>query len=803
AAINAARGQLPANLPSNPNYRKVNPSDAPIVMMALTSDTIEISKLYDVASSVLAQKIAQEKGVGQVVVGGGSPPAVRVELNPQVVNKYGIGLDQIRTFLGAANANRPKGQLEDGSTSWGIHSTDQLLKAEQYRPLIVAYRNGAAVRLSDLGDVVDSVEDLRGGGLANGKRAVLIIVFRQPGANIIDTVDRVRQLVPELQSSISPSIRLDVINDRTQTIRASVHDVELTLLVSIALVILVVFVFLRNAWATIIPSVAVPLSLLGTFGAMYLLGYSIDNLSLMALTISTGFVVDDAIVVIENITRYLEQGLRPFQAAMQGAKQIGFTVLSMSTSLVAVFLPILLMGGIVGRLFREFAVTLSIAIAVSLLISLSLTPMMCARFLKDQSRVAHGFLYRAGERAFDFIHRRYRGSLAWVLRHPLLMLGMTIVTICFNVYLYVVVPKGFFPAQDTGRLQGNVQAAQDISFQAMRDKLGEIVRIIMTDPAVDTVGAFTGGSGSTTNTSRMFISLKDMSVRKASANDVIGRLRGKLAAVAGASTFFRPVQDINVGGRRSNADYQFTLQSDNLEDLVKWAPRMLERLRKLPQVIDISTDQQDRGLGAQLAIDRDTAARLGITAQMIDDTLYDCFGQRQVSTMYTPLNQYHVVMEVAPRYWQSPDTLKDIYVMSSRGAEVPLSAFTHFAPGTTTLAVNHQGQFPAVTLSFNLAPGAVLGDAVKAIQAEEREIGMPATIQAGFEGTAQAFQASLANEPILILAALLAVYIVLGMLYESYIHPITILSTLPSAGVGAILALLLCRTELTVIALIG
>src|SRR5215510_7022594 len=567
-AINAARGQLPANLPNNPASRQVNASDAKILLMSLTSDAIEISRLYDIASSVLQQKIAQVKGVGQVVVGGSSLPAVRVELNPSAVNKYGIGWDQLRTVLNTANANTPKGRLENKTTAWEIHSTDQLLTAAEYQPLIVTYRNGAPLRLSDVADVQDSVEDLRGGGLANGKRAVLIIVFRQPGANIIDTVDRVRALIPQLRASISPAISLDVINDRTTTIRASVRDVEITLMISIALVIVVVFVFLRSVWATIIPSVSVPLSLLGTFGGMYLLGYSVDNLSLMALTVSTGFVVDDAIVVIENITRYLEQGLKPFQAALRGAKQIGFTVLSMSTSLVAVFIPILLMGGIVGRLFREFAVTLSVAIAVSLMISLSLTPMMCARFLKDQSRVAHGFLYRAGERAFDFIHRRYRGSLAWVLRHPLLMLGMTIVTICFNVYLYVVVPKGFFPAQDTGRLQGNVQAAQDISFQAMRDKLGEIVRIIMTDPAVDTVGAFTGGSGSTTNTSRMFISLKDMSERKVGANDVIARLRGKLAAVTGASTFFRPVQDINVGGRRSNADYQFTLQSDNLEDLV-------------------------------------------------------------------------------------------------------------------------------------------------------------------------------------------------------------------------------------------
>lgn len=803
AAINAARGQLPANLPNNPFYRKVNPADAPIMLMALTSETIEIRNIYDLASSVLQQKISQVKGVGQVIVGGSSLPSVRVELMPEVVNKYGIGLDQIRTVLNAANANRPKGKLEDSGTAWEIQATDQLLSADEYRPLIVAYRNGAPVRLSDIADVEDSVEDLRGGGLANGKRAVLIIVFRQPGANIIDTVDRVRDLLPQLRASISPAINLEVINDRTTTIRASVHDVEITLMISIALVILVVFVFLRNAWATIIPSVSVPLSLLGTFGAMYLLGYSIDNLSLMALTISTGFVVDDAIVVIENITRHLEQGMRPFQAALKGARQIGFTVLSMSISLVAVFIPILLMGGIVGRLFREFAVTLSIAIAISLIISLTATPMMCAKFLKSEAEMNHGRMYRAGERVFNWVHRGYERGLGWVLEHPPLMLGVTVLTICFSIYLYTVVPKGFFPDQDTGRLNGNVQASQDISFQAMREKLTHVVDIVMADPAVDTIGAFTGGGGSTTNTARMFIALKPISERKVGADQVINRLRGKLAGEVGASTFLRPVQDVNIGGRVGNANFQFTLQGDNLDDLTRWAPKVLERLRTMPQLTDVNIDQQDRGLMASITIDRDTASRLGITAQMIDETLYDAFGQRPVSTMYKELNQYHVVMEVAPQYWQNPDTLKDIYVRSSNGREVPLSAFTHFERSTTTLAVNHQGQFPAITISFNLAPGVSLGDAVKEVETAERELGLPATIQAGFQGTAQAFQSSLANEPLLILAALVTVYIVLGVLYESFVHPFTILSTLPSAGVGALLALLICRTELTVIALIG
>jgi multidrug efflux pump len=802
AAINAARGQLPANLPNNPTYRKTNPADAPILILALTSNTIDTGRMYDAASSILQQKISQVEGVGQVNVGGGALPAVRVELNPTVLNKYGIGLDQVRAMLGAANANRPKGQLADATTAWEISTTDQLFTAEQYRPLIVTYRNGAAVRLADVAEVEDSVENLRSAGLANGIPAVLIMIFRQPGANIIETVDRVRALLPQFQASIPAAIQLSVMIDRTTTIRASIQDVEITLVISIALVILVVFIFLRNVWATIIPSVVVPLSLIGTFGVMYLLGYSVDNLSLMALTISTGFVVDDAIVVIENITRYLEQGLRPVQAALRGAREISFTVLSMSTSLVAVFIPILLMGGIVGRLFREFAVTLSVAIAVSLVVSLTTTPMMCAKFLKSEKHQAHGRLYRASERAFTWLLHKYEASLSWVLRHPRFTLLVAVITVCVNVYLYVIVPKGFFPQQDTGRLMGGIQADQDISFQAMQQKLAQLVSIVAADPAVDTAVGFTGGSGGT-NTGRMFASLKPLSERKVSADQVIARLRPKLASVPGASLYLQAVQDIRVGGRQSNALYQFTLQGDNLQELNQWAPRMLAKLRTLPYLTDVSSDQQNGGLEAAVVIDRDTAARLGITPQQIDDALYDAFGQRQVSTIFTQLNQYHVVMEVAPRFWQHPETLKDIYVRSMNNMLVPLSAFTHFAPSTTALAVNHQGQFPAVTLSFNLAPGIALGEAVAAITAAQHQLGLPPSIRASFQGTAQAFQASLANQPLLILAALVTVYIVLGVLYESYIHPLTILSTLPSAGVGAILALLLCRTELSVIALIG
>jgi len=802
AAINAARGQLPSNLPSNPIYRKVNPADAPIMILALTSETVEIPRLYDAADSILAQKLAQVEGVGQVNVGGSARPAVRVEANPTVLNKFGIGLDQVRAALSNANADRPKGQLSDASAAWELRATDQLLTAAPYRSLIVSYVNGAAVRLGDVAQVTDSVEDRRNAGLSNGKPAVLIILFRQPSANIIETVDRVRGIMPLLQASVSPAIHLAVVLDRTTTIRASIRDIEITLMISVVLVILVVFAFLRNVRATIIPSVAVPVSLLGTFGVMYLLGYSVDNLSLMALTVSTGFVVDDAIVVIENITRYLEAGVHPVQAALRGAREVGFTVISMSTSLIAVFIPILLMGGIVGRLFREFSVTLAVAVSVSMVVSLTTTPTMCAKFLGAETGGQHNFFYRLSERGFNSLHHLYEVYLSWVLRHERLTLALTIATVCVNVSLYVTVPKGFFPQQDTGRLIGTIQAAQDVSFEATAQKLRQYVDIVKADPAVDNVMAFTGGGGAI-NTARMFAQLKPLRERKVSADQVIGRIRGKATRVTGATLFMQAVQDIRVGGRPSSSQYQYTLQGDNLKDLNQWAPRLMRRLQRLPQLRDVSTDQQDRGLEAYLAVERDTASRLGVTAQAVDEALYDAFGQRQVSTIYTQLNQYHVVFEVDPRYQQNPDALKDIYVRSSSGSLVPLSAFARYEPTNTTLAASHQGQFPAVTLSFNLAPGVSLGEAVNVIQAAQREIGIPASIHANFAGTAQAFQSSLANEPLLILAALVAVYIVLGVLYESYIHPITILSTLPSAGVGAILALLICHTEFSVIALIG
>ncbi|HLY37078.1 MAG TPA: multidrug efflux RND transporter permease subunit [Candidatus Binatia bacterium] len=803
AAINAARGQLPTNLPNNPQYRKVNPADAPILILALTSDSLDLSRVYDAASSILQQKLSQVEGVGQVVVGGSSLPGVRIELNPLALNRYGIALADVRAAISAANANRPKGELGDGTTSWTILANDQLLHAAQYRPLIIAWRDGSPVRLGDVADVRDSVEDLRTIGIANGKPGVLIILFRQPAANIIATVDRVRALIPQLRASIPAAIDVSVMIDRSVTIRASIADVERTLMIAIGLVVLVVFAFLRNGWATAIPGVVVPLSLIGTFGVMYLLGYSIDNLSMMALTISTGFVVDDAIVVIENITRYLEQGQAPFQAALRGAREIGFTVVSMSSSLIAVFIPILLMGGIVGRLFREFAVVLSVAVAVSLVVSLTTTPMMCARLLRPERGRRHGALYRASERTFDLALHAYETSLGWVLRHTRLTMAVLIATVCLNAWLYMIVPKGFFPQQDNGRLMGALQADQDTSFAAMQQRLSQFVQVVMSDPAVDTVAGFTGGNQGTGNTGRMFLALKPLAERQATADEVITRLRPKLAQVAGASLFLQAIQDIRVGGRLSNALYQFTLQDDDLRELNLWAPRMMAKMQSLPYLTDVSTDQQNRGLEAFVTIDRDTAARLGVTSQAIDEALYDAFGQRQVSTMYTQLNQYHVVMEVAPPFWQSPETLKDVYVRGANGSEVPLAAIAHFAPSTAALAVNHQGQFPAVTLSFNLAPGVALGQAVDAIERAARELGLPASIHASFQGTAQAFQASLANEPLLILAALVTVYIVLGILYESYIHPLTILSTLPSAGVGAILALLICGTDLSIIALIG
>jgi multidrug efflux pump len=804
AAINAARGDLPATLPNNPTYRKVNPADAPILILALTSTTLSRGRMYDAASSILQQKLSQVPGVGQVIVGGGALPAVRVELNPLALAHYGLGLEDVRDALSATNVNRPKGQLADTHRASELSANDQLFKAADYAPLIVAYQNGRPVRLDAVGEVVDSVEDVRNTGLSNRTPAIVLVIFRQPGANIIDTVDRVRALLPSLRADLPATMDLAVVLDRSTTIRASLHDVERTLIISVVLVTLVVFVFLRNVRATLIPAVAVPVSLVGTFAVMYLLGFSLNNLSLMALTIATGFVIDDAIVVLENITRYREAGQAPLAAALRGAREIGFTVLSMSLSLVAVFIPILLMGGVVGRLFREFAVTLSVAIGLSLVVSLTTTPMMCATLLGAEPR--HGRLYRLSERAFAWLHRQYEWTLAFVLRHPQGVLLVALLTIAVNAWLFVVAPKGFFPQQDTGRLTGTIQAAQDISFQAMQAKLATVVGLISDDPAVDNVIGFTGGSGgggATVNTARMFVALKPIEERQLTADQVIARLRGKLAAVPGAPVFLQAVQDLRVGGRASNAQYQYTLQGEDVAELNTWAPRVAERLRRLPLLVDFNSDQQDKGRQSTVVIDRITAARLGLTPQLIDNTLYDAFGQRQVSNMYTQLNQYHVVMEVAPPFWQRPETLHDIYMRPPGGTPVPLSAFARYEPASTALAVSHQAQFPSVTLSFNLAPGASLGEAVRAIDEATREAGLPGDIRGSFQGTAQAFQASLASQPLLILAALLAVYVVLGILYESYVHPLTILSTLPSAGIGALLALRMVGTELSVIALIG
>jgi multidrug efflux pump len=863
AAINAARADLPSSLKSNPTYRKVNPADAPVLILALTSATLSQGQLYDSAASVLQQKLSQAPGIGQVNIGGSSLPAVRVEIDPHALFKYGVGLEDVRAALASANANSPKGAIEQDDLHYQLYTNDQARKADQYRSLVVAYRNGAAVRLSDVADVVDSVEDLRNQGLANGKPSVLLILYRQPGANIIDTVDNVVSLLPQLKASIPADIDVTVAADRTTTIRASLRDVERTLVISVCLVILVVFVFLRDARSTLIPSVAVPVSLVGTFGAMYLLGYSLDNLSLMALTVATGFVVDDAIVVLENITRYLEAGMPRMQAALRGAREVGFTVVSMSVSLIAVFIPILLMGGIVGRLFREFALTLSIAIAVSMVVSLTTTPMMCAYLIKPRAEAKPGRLARLGERGFEALLGFYDRTLRWVLRHSLAMILVLFATMAVTVYLYVIVPKGFFPQQDTGRMIGGIQADQSISFQSMRKKLTQFIQIILKDPAIESVVGFTGGQQ--TNSGFVFVSLKPLSERNATVDQVIARLRLNLAEVPGASLFLQAVQDIRVGGRQSNALYQYTLQADDLAELYEWGPKITDALQHVPELTDVNSDQQQNGLESDLVIDRDTASRLGITASQIDNTLYDAFGQRQVSTIYNALNQYHVIMEVAPQYWQSPESLKDIYVSTAGGAVsgtqstqavagttsgprnggltptaaqiasdtsrnlssnsianvghgsastgaavstnaetmVPLSAFTHYQPGQVPLAVNHQGLFAATTISFNLADGKSLGDAVTAINEAMNRIGVPSSIHGSTQGTAQAFQQSLSNEPILILAALATVYIVLGVLYESYIHPLTILSTLPSAGLGAVLALMVCDTEFSLIALIG
>jgi multidrug efflux pump len=874
AAINAARNTLPTGLPSNPTYRKVNPADAPIMLIALTSDTLTRAQMYDAASTILAQKLSQVDGIGQVTVAGSALPAVRVELNPTTLNKYGIGFEDVRTAITNTNANRPKGALEDAEHRWQIGANDQAFKAAEYAPIIVAWRNGAPVRLADLGEVVDSVQDIRNAGSADGKPAVLLILNRQPGANIIETVDRVRALLPQLRASIPEAIDMKVVQDRTPTIRASLREVERALVIAFGLVIVIVFVFLRNVRAALIPSVAVPVSLIGTFGVMYLAGFSLDNLSLMALTVATGFVVDDAIVVLENASRHIEHGDSPLEAARKGAREVGFTVLSMSLSLIAVFIPILLLGGIVGRLFREFAITLSAAILVSLVVSLTTTPMMCARLLRPAPPGRRSRLFEWSERAFASVARGYQRSLGFALRHGPVVMIVLAATVALNVYLYVNIPKGFFPQQDTGRLIGFIQADQGISFQAMQQKLASFVEIVRTEPEVESVVAFTGGGQR--NSGSMFVGLKPRNERTLTADQVIGRLRARLAHEPGASLFLTPVQDIRIGGRQANAQYQFTLQADDLNELRAWEPRVRQALAELPELVDVNTDQQDKGVQTTLVIDRDAAARLGITPRMIDTTLNDAFGQRQVSTIYNPLNQYRVVMEAAPEYWQSPAALNDVYISvagtstsggstgsttagatatgsgaatgaTSSGSaaasgnatsaatassstasgsgssgvtsvitatnvsggtsalpmQVPLSSFSHYTYTNTPLAVNHQGQFAASTISFNLPENVSLSQATAAIDQALARIGVPPSVHGTFAGSARAFQQSVQSQPIVILAALLTIYIVLGVLYESYVHPLTILSTLPSAGVGALLALKLFDTEFSLMALIG
>ncbi len=859
AAINAARVDLPTSLRTNPTYRKVNPADAPILVLTLTSDTQTRGDLYDAASTVLAQKLSQVEGIGEVVVGGSSLPAVRAELIPQALYKYGIGLEDVRAALASANAHSPKGGIDVEGQRYQIYANDQANKADEYKSLILAYRNGAPVHLSDVGDVTDSVENLRNAGLANGKPAVLIILYRQPGANIISTVDLVKAMLPQLRASISPAIDIGVAVDRSLTIRTSLRDVERTLILAVLLVIVVVFAFLRNLRATLVPMVAVSVSLIATFAVMYLFGYSLDNLSLMALTVATGFVVDDAIVVLENITRYIEDGMSPLEAALKGSAEVGFTVLSMSISLIAVFIPILLMGGIVGRLFREFAMVISISIMISLAISLSTTPMMCAVLLRHNSRAGHGRLYRFSERFFDNMLNAYRRTLTVALQHPASMMLILAVVLGLNFYLYRVIPKGFFPQQDTGRMVGSIQADQSISFQLMQQKLTQFITIIKSDPAVETAVGFTGGGQ--TNSGFVFVSLRPLSERKITVDGVIARLRREMAVIPGATLFLQAVQDIRVGGRASNAQYQFTLQGPTFEELNEWTPKIAAALQGDPNLTDVNSDQQNKGLESDLVIDRDAAAQLGITVSQIDNTLYDAFGQRQVSTIYVARNQYHVIMEVAPQYWQNPETLKDVYVstsgaavggsqatnavagtvvvgksapansanaqaarnlatnsigatgkgVSSTGSAVatsqeimiPLSAVAHFTQGATPLAVNHQGLLVANTISFNLPQNGSLSSAVDSINAAMNRIGVPATIRGTFQGTAKAFQDSLSNQPYLILAALVTIYIVLGVLYESYVHPLTILSTLPSAGVGALLALMAFRTEFSIMALIG
>ncbi len=859
AAINAARADLPSSLRSNPTYRKVNPADAPIMILTMTSATLSQGQLYDSAATVLQQKLSQVEGIGQVSIGGSSLPAVRVELNPRALFQYGIGLEDVRAAIASANANAPKGAVEDGDLRFQIYTNDQARKAEEYRSLVIAYRNGAAVRLSDVAEVSDSVEDLRNAGITNGKPSVLLMLNRQPAANIIETVDRVKAMLPELRASIPADIDLSVSSDRTTTIRASLAEVEHTLIIAVGLVVMVVFLFLRNARAALIPSVVVPVSLVATFGAMYLLGYSLNNLSLMALTIATGFVVDDAIVVLENIARHIENGMSRTQAALRGAREVGFTVLSMSVSLVAVFIPILLMGGIVGRLFREFALTLSIAILVSMVISLTTTPMMCAVLLREPRKArepgrAVAALRRFGARIGAQIGggtlRLYDRTLTAALDNSLLTMVVFAATVALSVHLFTIIPKGFFPQQDTGRLIGFVVADQSTSFTLMKEKMERFVALVQADPAVDTVVGYTGGSR--TNSGFMSVSLKPLAQRDVTADAVIARLRGQLTQVPGANLYLSVMQDLRAGGRQSNANYQFTLQGDTLDELQTWAPRLTQALQQVPELTEVNSDQQQRGLALEVTVDRDAAARLGLSFNQINNTLYDAFGQRSASTIYNPLNQYRVIMEVAPRYREDPEMMKDILISKSGGAVsgtqatsaiagaatadteaarnqrinqiaatgrtaastgsalstgvetmIPLSAIARVSLENTPLSVNHQGPFVATTISFNLAPGISLGEGLAVIRHTMDRIGVPTTIQGSFQGTARVFQQSIGDQPVLILAALLAVYIVLGVLYESYIHPLTILSTLPSAGVGALVALMALDKELSIIALIG
>jgi hydrophobe/amphiphile efflux-1 (HAE1) family protein len=801
AAINAAAGDLPANLPTRPNYRKVNPSDAPILILSVTSDTLPLSQVFDAANTILAQKIAQVPGVGQVFVGGGQQPAVRVQVDPGALAGVGLGLEDVRTALAQATVDQPKGALHGPTQMMVVAANDQLGAAATFAPLVIAYRNGSPVRLGDVATLRDGVENERVAGWIDGRRAVVMLVRRQPGANIIDVIERVKALLPDLTRAISPAIDVRVAIDRSRTIRASVHDVQVSLLISVVLVVGVVFAFLRSARATAIPSIVVPLALVSTFGGMYLLGYSLDNLSLMALTISTGFVVDDAIVVTENVTRYVEAGEPPFQAALKGASQIGFTIVSITASLLAVFIPILLMGGVVGRLFREFAVTLSMAIAISAVISLTLTPMMASRLLRRSADEKHGRVYRASERLFQLFLRDYDRKLGWVLDHHVLMLVVTGAAAAVSVLLYVVVPKGLFPQQDTGQLAGIADAPQDISFPAMKERMDRLNEAVTRHPAVSHAIAFVGGG--TLNTGNVFIELKQKPERKQTADEVIGELRPMLARIPGITLFLQNVQDVRVGGRPTRTQYQYTLQDANLEELNTWAPRLLARLRALPELRDVASDQQSSALQLLVEVDRDSASRLGITPQMVDQTLYDAFGQRQVATLYGAMNQYRVVLEVKPELQGTPEALGHVYVPTPKGDQVPLTAIARHSIAPASLSVNHQGQFPAVTLSFNLAPGVALGQALDAVRRAGQQIGMPPAVHGSFQGTAQAFIDSLKSEPYLVLAALIAVYIVLGVLYESLVHPVTILSTLPSAGVGALVALMAVRTEFSIIALIG